>query len=49
MFLASVPGEGTEKIAGPGFGIVGFQLLHHGTLAETDLGLIEFGKSAPGR
>jgi hypothetical protein len=33
----------------PGLGIVGFQYMHHGTLAETDLGLIEFGKSAPGR
>lgn len=33
----------------PGLGIVGFQYMHHGTLAETDLGLIEFGKSAAGR
>jgi len=29
----------------PGLGIVGFQYVHHGTLSETDLGLIEFGKA----
>jgi len=29
----------------PGLGIVGYQYVHHGTLSETDLGLIEFGKA----
>lgn len=29
----------------PGIGIIGFQYVHHGTLSETDLGLIEFGKA----
>jgi len=29
----------------PGLGIVGFQYVHHGTLSETNLGLIEFGKA----
>ena len=33
----------------PSIGIVGFQYVHHGTLSETDLGLIEFGKSKAGR
>ena len=30
----------------PGIGIVGYQYVHHGTTAETDLGLIEFGTAA---
>jgi|GEM_PF-1101098 len=33
----------------PGLGIVGFQYVHHGTLSETDLGLIEFGRAKTGR
>ena len=33
----------------PGIGIVGFQYVHHGTLSETDLGLIEFGKAKKAR
>ena len=32
----------------PGLGIVGFQYVHHGTLSETDLGLIEFEKAKAG-
>ena len=32
----------------PGLGIVGFQYVHHGTLSETDLGLIEFQKAKAG-
>ncbi|MFZ4775826.1 MAG: hypothetical protein ACOYM3_10700 [Terrimicrobiaceae bacterium] len=29
----------------PGIGIVGFHYVHHGTLSETDLGLIGFRKA----
>jgi hypothetical protein len=31
----------------PGLGIVAYQYRHHGTPAETNLSLIEFGTSAP--
>lgn len=30
----------------PGLGIVGYQYVHHGTLSETDLGLVKFGTVA---
>jgi hypothetical protein len=33
----------------PGLGIVGFEYVHHGTLSETNLGLIEFGTAKANR